>query len=87
MDDGTWQYIWDTSVILGDLKPGKYIVYAVSTPVDRLRYTRGEYATIEIELLPSDIPPRDVSLQPILPVLAMLLFAIAGIIVRRKNNL
>ncbi len=33
---------WDTSVILGTLKPGNYTIYVESSPLDRLRiYERG----------------------------------------------
>ena len=44
MNDGTWTYTWDTSVILGEMRPGKYTVYVVSSPVDRLRYVAGDFA-------------------------------------------
>jgi len=39
MDDGTWQYPWDTSVILGNLNPGTYTVFVVTAPVDHERFS------------------------------------------------
>jgi hypothetical protein len=78
LSDGSWTYSWDTSVILGTLKPGKYTVYVLDTPVDRLRFVRAEYATTEIEFLPSDKPAADTPLDPLAPVLAVGLAA-AGI--------
>lgn len=84
MADGSWQYIWDTSVILGNLRPGKYTVYAVSTPIDRLRYTTGEYASTEIEFLPADTPANDVPLPPILPVCAV--FIVAGVFAIKRGR-
>jgi hypothetical protein len=76
--DGTWSYTWDTSVILGTLKPGIYTVYVLDSPTDRLRYVKANYATTEIEFLPSDHPVTETPLDPLLPVLAIGL-AVAGI--------
>lgn len=88
LSDGSWTYSWDTSVILGTLQPGNYTVYVLDTPVDRLRFVRAEYATTEIEFLPSDKPAADTPLDPLVPVLAVGL-AVAGIcfsgIVRKKE--
>jgi len=33
MNDGSWTYSWDTSVILGTLNPGTYTVYVESSPL------------------------------------------------------
>jgi len=77
LENGTWSYTWDTAVILGNLKPGSYIVYVVSSPVDRLRYDRNEYATTEIVFHPSDAPPGEAPLGPGMPVVALV---IAGVI-------
>ena len=44
MENGTWSYPWDTSVILGTLKPGNYTVHVVTSPVDRMRFNEGESA-------------------------------------------
>jgi hypothetical protein len=71
LSNGNWTYSWDTSVILGTLKPGKYTVYVLDTPVDRMRFVRADYATTEIEFLPSDTPASDTPLDPLLTVLAL----------------
>jgi hypothetical protein len=77
MENGTWSYTWDTAVILGDLKPGLYTIYVVSSPVDRLRFVEGEFAINEIVFLPSEAPPSEVPLEPCLPVVALV---IAGVV-------
>lgn len=73
--DGTWTYAWDTSVILGTLKPGKYTVYVVDRPVDRLRPVMPEYATVDVEFHPAAHPPEETPLDPFLPVAGI---ALAG---------
>ena len=83
MSDGSWTYTWDTSIILGTLEPGKYTVYVVDTPVDRQRFIREEYATTEIEFLPSDKPVTETPLDPFLPVLA--LCTVIGITVLKRE--
>jgi hypothetical protein len=70
MSDGSWTYSWDTSVILGTMKPGKYTVYVESSPLDRLRYTSGDYATVDIEFLPSDKSSARTPLEPAVPLIA-----------------
>jgi hypothetical protein len=77
LENGTWTYTWDTAVILGNLKPGTYTIYVVSSPVDRLRFVRGEYTTTEIEFLPSEIPTNEVPLGPYVPIVALV---IAGLV-------
>lgn len=72
LDDGTWEYDWDTSVILGTLIPGTYSVYVVSTPIDRLRYQKGEFAMTRVEFLQSDKPVNDVPIDPLLPIFALI---------------
>ncbi|MGA2122042.1 MAG: hypothetical protein ABSG49_08365 [Methanoregula sp.] len=83
LENGSWTYMWDTSIILGTLKPGKYTVYVVDTPVDRQRFIKEEYATTEIEFLPSDKPVTETPLDPLLPVLALVyagfLLGVAGL--------
>jgi hypothetical protein len=83
LENGSWTYMWDTSIILGTLKPGKYTVYVVDTPVDRQRFIKEEYATTEIEFLPSDKPATETPLDPLLPVLALVcagfLLGVAGL--------
>jgi hypothetical protein len=71
LSDGSWTYTWDTSVILGTLEPGKYTIYVESSPLDRLRYTSGDYATVDIDFLPSDKPAARTPLEPALPLIAM----------------
>jgi hypothetical protein len=84
LSDGSWTYSWDTSVILGTLKPGKYTLYVLDSPTDRLRFVRADYATTEIEFLPSDTPMTETPLDPILAVVAVAGICVAGGIVRRK---
>jgi len=71
LNDGTWIYPWDTSAILGTLTPGRYTVYVLDDPVDRQRFVREEYATAEIEFLPSDKPLTETPLDPVIPVAAL----------------
>ena len=78
LDDGNWKYEWDTSVILGELKPGKYTVYAVISPMDRLRFVPEERATAEIAFLPSDKPVTEVPLSPAVPVAAVFIAGLIG---------
>jgi hypothetical protein len=79
LSDGSWTYTWDTSVILGEMKPGVYTVYAVSSPLDRSRYVREDFATAEIEFLPSDKPSPEIPLGPAIPVIAVALGAVLGL--------
>lgn len=71
LNDGTWEYVWDTSVILGNLKPGTYTLFVVSTPVDRLRFAKGEFARTDVEFLPSDGIVNDVPLDPVITIAAL----------------
>lgn len=71
LENGTWSYTWDTAVILGDLKPGTYTVYVVDSPVDRLRFVKGEYMKTDIVFLSSDKPANEAPLEPVLPVVAL----------------
>jgi hypothetical protein len=73
MENGTWSYTWDTAVILGNLKPGTYTIYVVSSPVDRLRFVRGDYTKTEIVFLESEQPTNEVPLGPALPVCALVI--------------
>ncbi|WAC04695.1 MAG: hypothetical protein OS112_09565 [Methanoregula sp.] len=87
LNDGTWEYKWDTSVILGTLKPGTYTVHVVSTPVDRLRFAKGESARTDIEFLPSDIPTNEVPLNPVVTIAALVTVSCASIwLVRRSEK-
>ena len=86
LSDGSWTYTWDTSVILGDMKPGKYTVYVVSSPLDRLRYVREDFATAEIEFLPSDQPSPEIPLGPAVPVIAVGVGAVLVLCVSRMQG-
>src|SRR5512137_634288 len=55
MENGTWSYQWDTSVILGTLKPGNYTVHVVSSPVERMRFNEGESASVGVTFLPPQV--------------------------------
>ena len=76
MDDGTWTYTWDTSIIVGTLKPGNYSIYVVGSPLDRLRSNPQETAIAQVSFAPSEIPEAETPLCPLVPVAAL---AIAGI--------
>jgi hypothetical protein len=86
LSDGSWTYTWDTSVILGELKPGKYTVYVVSSPLDRLRYVREDFATAEVEFLPSDKPAAETPLGLAIPVIAVGIGAVLGLHMTRMQG-
>jgi len=86
LSDGSWTYTWDTSVILGEMKPGIYTVYVVSSPVDRLRYLSGDYATAEVEFLASDKPAAETPLGPAIPVIAVGVGAVLGLYMSRHQE-
>ena len=86
LSEGTWTYVWDTSVILGPMKPGKYTVYVLDDPVDRQRFMKADYATADIEFLPSDKPVAETPVGPLLPVFALgLAGCMLGIVGRKKE--
>lgn len=76
MENGSWSYSWDTSVILGTLKPGNYIVHVVASPVERMRYNEGESASADVTFLQPPVTEPETPLDPVLPVVAL---GIAGI--------
>jgi hypothetical protein len=78
MEDGSWTYPWDTSVILGTLKPGNYTIFVVSSPVDHLRFEDANYASTEVHFLPSENPGTDTPLDPVLPIAACITAAVLG---------
>jgi multisubunit Na+/H+ antiporter MnhF subunit len=87
MNDGTWTYTWDTSVILGVMSPGKYTVYVVSSPIDRLRYVAGDMATADVEFLANDSPVAETPLDPALPILAVGICVTLGLgIIRMRGE-
>ena len=77
MENGTWTYQWDTSVILGTLKPGNYTVHVVSSPVERVRFNEGESASVGVTFLPPQVTGPGTPLSPVLPVAAL---GVAGIL-------
>ncbi|MFA4825603.1 MAG: hypothetical protein WC593_10660 [Methanoregula sp.] len=76
LENGTWSYTWDTSVILGNLKPGTYTIYVVSSPVDRLRSVKDEYAATEIVFHPAESSPNEIPLEPCIPVAALVIVGV-----------
>jgi hypothetical protein len=86
LSDGSWTYTWDTSVILGVMHPGKYTIYVVSSPLDRLRYIKEEVATAEVEFLASDKPVTETPLEPVIPVIAVGVAAALGFCVSRRRE-
>lgn len=71
MQNGTWSYPWDTSVIIGALKPGNYTVHVVSSPVERMRFSEDESASVDVTFLPPPATEAETPLDPILPVAAL----------------
>jgi len=86
MSDGSWTYTWDTSVIIGEMRPGKYTIYVVSSPVDRLRYVSEDFATVDVELLASDKPAAESPLEPAIPVVAVGITAVLGFCMSRVQR-
>ena len=86
LTDGSWTYRWDTSVILGTLKPGNYTIYVESSPLDRLRSNTGDFATAEVEFLPSNQPATGTPLDPVVPIIAIGLVMILGVWRYRDGN-
>jgi hypothetical protein len=80
LSDGTWTYTWDTSVILGTMTPGKYTIYVVSSPVDRLRNVREDMATIDVEFFAPDKPAAETPIEPAVPIIALIIVGVFGIL-------
>ena len=77
MSNGTWSYTWDTSIIIGNLKPGSYSVYVVGSPLDRLRSNPQETAVTQINFTsPASRSPE----TPLEPAAALGALIIAGIL-------
>lgn len=77
MKNNSWSYKWDTSVILGTLKPGNYTVHVVSSPVERMRFNEDESASVMVTFHPAQVTPAETPLNPVLPLAAS---CIAGIL-------
>jgi hypothetical protein len=86
LNDGTWAYVWDTSLILGSPKPGTYTINVVTTPVDRLRFAKGEYAATQVVFLPSDTPANNVPADPLIAVLALAGMSCAALLIRQRKE-
>ena len=83
LSDGSWTYTWDTSVILGTMTPGKYTIYVVSSPVDRLRNVREDMATVNVEFLTPDKPVTEAPLEPAVPIIALIIAGVLGLCASR----
>lgn len=83
MENGSWSYTWDTSVILGTLKPGNYTMHVVSSPFEQIRFSEHESALVGITFLPAPVTRAEAPLDPLLPMvacgIAMVLFLGAGL--------
>jgi hypothetical protein len=86
LTDGSWSYTWDTSVIVGSLRPGKYTVYVVDRPVDRLRFTKPEFATVDVEFFPPLHPVEETPLGPMIPISAAAIAACLVFLVRFRRD-
>jgi hypothetical protein len=84
---GTWSYPWDTSIILGNMNPGKYTIYVVTSPIDRERFSNGGYASADITFLPPETEATPVPLSPGIAVVALGITIISGsCMIRRLKN-
>ncbi len=70
MENNSWSYLWDTSVILGTLKPGNYTIHVVSSPVERVRFNEGESASVDVTFRPAPLNPAETPLDPALTLAA-----------------
>ena len=87
VNDGSWQYTWDTSVILGNLPPGDYTIYVETAPFDRERLGSEGYATATVTILPPENAPTPVPLSPGMAILALgITVTASSCIIRRVKN-
>ena len=86
MDDGTWTYIWDTSVIIGNLKPGNYSIYVVGSPLDRLRSNPQETAVAQVSFAPARDMETETPLPEIIPLAALVIAGFVFCAVGRKKE-
>ena len=86
MNTGCWTYTWDTSDILGTLKPGAYTIYVVDSPVNHMRFGKEGYATTEIDMLPPGNPVTEAPLEPVLPLLALGFAGVTGLLITRVKR-
>jgi len=85
MGDGTWTYEWDTSVIVGTLKPGNYSVYVVASPLDRLRSNPQETAVVQVSFAPAQTSSAQSPLPLMVPVAALVIAGILFAAVMRRE--
>ena len=78
MASGKWQYLWDTSITLGEMRPGKYTVYVVSSPIDKQQFEGRDFAKADIMLLPPAEPTTAIPLSPVTPVIALITAGLVG---------
>jgi hypothetical protein len=71
MENGSWSYTWDTSVILGTLNPGDYTVHVVASPVERMRFAEGESAMVGVTFRQPPVTEPETPLCSALPVIAL----------------
>jgi hypothetical protein len=90
LNDGSWKYVWATSIVASSMQPGKYSLFVVAAPIDRTRlHSSGEpYATATILFLP---PPATIPTQsPGLMLTTLMTLALAGIcggaLAKRKRS-
>jgi len=84
---GTWNYPWDTSIILGNMNPGTYKVYVATSPIDRERFSHEGYASVDVTFLPSEKEATPVPLSPGIAVVALGINIITGsCMIRRLKN-
>ncbi|HNX17446.1 MAG TPA: hypothetical protein PKM50_03850 [Methanoregula sp.] len=87
MKTGNWSYSWDTSIILGNMNPGKYTVYVLTSPVDRERFSKGDYASADITFLPPKTESAHIPLSPGVTIMALVITIITGsFMIRRVKN-
>ncbi len=84
MASGKWQYLWDTSITLGEMRPGKYTVYVVSSPIDKQQFEGRDFAKADIMLLPPAEPTTAIPLSPVTPVIALIAAGLVGCDVWRR---
>lgn len=87
MKTGNWQYSWDTAVILGNMNPGTYTVYVLTSPVDRERFSTGGYASTNVTFLQPTTETTQIPLSPGIAVLALGITITTGsCLIRRLKN-
>jgi hypothetical protein len=86
METGTWQYVWDTSVIPGAMNPGEYTVYVVTSPVDHERFNSGGYASADVTFLPPENVPTPAPLPPGIAVAAIVIALTGSLAIRQLKN-